>query len=382
MKKFLTFLVLALITVTGAWADNITSVDQAKADGYYTIVCPRSALTVSNDMTTLLSAGKAGTTFNAYDPNFLFQFKKSGENYYLYNVGAAKYFTNEGNAVDNITDADAITLFHWGDGTAQLRWDDDHALNIGGQMQIGINNWKTKDVGNRYTVAEVEPCKVVVKGASVSVSVKGTPYANGAIIPLTTPFSVSDVVAPSVEGCTPVVTITGSELVVNYQPNIDLTDLAVKSVGAMTTTVNEGQWYVMTQTRDGETPVYDNGVGNKLLTEISDKVADIFTVLRPANEVSNYLIRFINTGAASYAIQFANGNYWYVTATPAARNVGIIPPTLVTAIRPVWPSTPPKMVLLSAPISTTITTVAVPPSTSGATASRPPVPTTFGTSTP
>ncbi|MCQ2293738.1 MAG: hypothetical protein MJZ54_06855 [Bacteroidaceae bacterium] len=328
MKKFLTFLALALITVTGAWAGNITSVDQAKADGYYTIVCPRSALTVSNDMTTLFSAGKAGTTFNAYDPNFLFQFKKSGDDYVLFNVGAAKYFTNEGNTVDNITDADAITLFAWGDGTAQLRWDDNHALNIGGQMEIGINDWKRADVGNRYTVAEVEPCEVVIKGnvpSTTTVSVKGTSYANGATIPLTTSFSVSDVVAPTVEGYTPVVTITGAQLVVNYQPVINLTDLAVKSVGAMTTTVNEGQWYVMTQTRDGETPVYDQGANQKLRTEESSKVADIFTVLRPANEVSNYLIRFINTGAASYAIQFANGNYWYVTATPAARNVGVIP---------------------------------------------------------
>ncbi len=325
MKKFLTFLVLALIATTGAWAGNITSVDQAKEDGYYTIVCPRNALTVSTDMTKLLSATGAGTTFNAYDPNFLFQFKKSGENYYLYNVGAAKYFTNEGNTVADINEADAITLYDWGNGTAQLRWGDDHALNIGGQMEIGINTWKNKDVGNQYTVAEVEPCKVVVKGASVSVSVKGTSYANGATIPLTTSFSVGDVVAPTVEGYTPVVTITGAQLVVNYQPVIDLTDLYVKSVGAMTTTVNEGQWYVMTQTRDGETPVYDNGYEHKVRTEQTSTVADIFTVLRPAGEVAKYLIRFINTGAQSYAIQFANGNYWYVTATPAAKNVGIIP---------------------------------------------------------
>ena len=72
MKKLLAFLALALITATGAWADNITSVDQANQT--------RNALTVSTDMSTLTSATGAGTTFNAYAPNFLFQFKKSGEN--------------------------------------------------------------------------------------------------------------------------------------------------------------------------------------------------------------------------------------------------------------------------------------------------------------
>ena len=154
MKKLITLLALVCLMVTGAWA-NVTSIDKVMEDAIYTLTCSRGALTVSSDKSKLASAKDAGTTFSPLSADYQFQFKKSGDNYYLYSVGAAKYSKNDGTLVDNIGDAAALTLNDWGNGTAQPRWDDNHCLNFGGQNQLVISNWKTGDDGNRYTIAQV-----------------------------------------------------------------------------------------------------------------------------------------------------------------------------------------------------------------------------------
>ena len=152
MKKLFTLLALICLMVTGAWA-NVTSIDQVEENAIYTLTCSRGSLTVSSDKSKLASSTDAGTTFSPLSADYQFQFKKSGDNYYLYSVGAAKYSKNDGTLVDNIGDAAALTLNGWGNGTAQPRWDDNHCLNFGGQSQLVISNWKTGDAGNYFTIA-------------------------------------------------------------------------------------------------------------------------------------------------------------------------------------------------------------------------------------
>ena len=155
MKKLITLLALVCLMVTGAWA-NVTSIDKVMEDAIYTLTCSRGALTVSSDKSKLASAKEAGTTFSPLGADYQFQFKKSGDNYYLYSVGAAKYSKNDGTLVDNIGDAAALTLNDWGNGTAQPRWDDNHCLNFGGSSELAIGGWKTGDQGNNFAIAEVE----------------------------------------------------------------------------------------------------------------------------------------------------------------------------------------------------------------------------------
>ena len=266
---------------------------------------------------------------------YVFKFNGTpNDGYTIYNEGCGAYLLqNDVDATDNVkavttTDASAATRY-------DIRYDGGvyffaiHGSNTHVNQRDGyFSTWKNSgwgDVGSKIIISKVEPYPVIMKNApaGAKISLNGKDYAEGDGI---SPFdftSASDITATAVTGYTAVIAKTGNNVVVNYQPDIDLTDLAVKSVGAMTTTVTEGQWYVMTQIRDGETPVFDNGVGVKVRTEESKKVADIFTVLCPAVDVDKYLIRFINTGADSYAIQFGNGNYWKNEGTPA-RGVGVL----------------------------------------------------------
>ncbi|MGM9694625.1 MAG: hypothetical protein ACI3YC_06420 [Alloprevotella sp.] len=64
-------------------------------------------------------------------------------------------------------------------------------------------------------------------------------------------------------------------------------------------------WYIMTQTRGGETPMYDNGMSNIQRASTS-------TVIKGQSIVGNekYLVRFFGTGTdGQYYVQFATGRY-------------------------------------------------------------------------
>lgn len=94
--------------------------------------------------------------------------------------------------------------------------------------------------------------------------------------------------------------------------------LAVKSVGARTETILPGKWYVMTNLRNGETPVYDNE--GKLWRDNRN----VSTIL-PQNTkfegvADKYLMRFIEDSEHEglYTIQFADGNYWNGTTSSSS----------------------------------------------------------------
>lgn len=63
-------------------------------------------------------------------------------------------------------------------------------------------------------------------------------------------------------------------------------------------------WYIMTQTREGESPMYDNGA-NQLHRAAAGTSVNGKTIA--GNE--KYLVRFFETSTGVYDIQFATGNY-------------------------------------------------------------------------
>ena len=67
-------------------------------------------------------------------------------------------------------------------------------------------------------------------------------------------------------------------------------------------------WYILTQTRDGETPAYNAGLGST----VQRAAAAITTAsLEGAPVVNNaaYMVRFISAGDGLYNLQFADGNF-------------------------------------------------------------------------
>jgi hypothetical protein len=104
------------------------------------------------------------------------------------------------------------------------------------------------------------------------------------------------------------------EEVPDWTPNID--DDACVTVGekvatftAATDKNDNEHWYILTQIRDGETPMYDVEAGYTLKrtgTGITTGTINNSYV----SQSKKYLVRFIKTGVEGvYTIQFANGNY-------------------------------------------------------------------------
>ena len=89
----------------------------------------------------------------------------------------------------------------------------------------------------------------------------------------------------------------------------------VLSVGAKTNAIAVSQlaadnnhWYLVTQDRGGESPMYGEGVGTQLRRAASSVTP---TALNGKSAISNaqYLVRFKDAGGGLYKIQFGNGRY-------------------------------------------------------------------------
>ena len=95
-----------------------------------------------------------------------------------------------------------------------------------------------------------------------------------------------------------------------FDASVNFGNLKVKNDATTTETsaITEGQWYMLTQVRGSETPVYDTGSGNTLKRNPS---AVSITQGTDPDTITQYLVRFFNTGTgdAKY-IQFATGNFW------------------------------------------------------------------------
>lgn len=96
-------------------------------------------------------------------------------------------------------------------------------------------------------------------------------------------------------------------------------------VGAKATEIKDGVWYVLTQIRDKETPVKDNGAEQVLSRERDLTVADLFAPSTPAEELAPYLIRFIPGIGKAYKVQLATGRYLNTAdGTKPGKNVNIV----------------------------------------------------------
>ena len=68
---------------------------------------------------------------------------------------------------------------------------------------------------------------------------------------------------------------------------------------------DNAHWYIMTQTRGGESPIYDNGENTLMRASTTTGINGLTT-----EDSKQYLVRFFNTGTADvYDIQFATGKY-------------------------------------------------------------------------
>lgn len=82
----------------------------------------------------------------------------------------------------------------------------------------------------------------------------------------------------------------------------------VSSISAVTDVADNTKWYIVTQVRNGESPMYDAGTGSLLKrAATSVTVASLNETIAKSNAA--YLVRFFSAGEGLYNIQFANGNW-------------------------------------------------------------------------
>lgn len=85
----------------------------------------------------------------------------------------------------------------------------------------------------------------------------------------------------------------------------------VNTFSVATSAADNSHWYVMTQTRDGESPIYDTGLGETLRRAASSVTVASLNSTLPANS-KQYLVRFFHPDGLAegvYHLQFATGQY-------------------------------------------------------------------------
>lgn len=133
-------------------APTITALLQLSNDKVYTLRSKRAQLYYS-DASKISSSNSI--TYDRNAPNQQFKIEKSGDNYYLYSVGAQKYLDGSGNYVDNISSAAAVTL-HDASGTyADYPWKLQLGSNYFNSQDDGgllVNTYSSTDAGNCYKI--------------------------------------------------------------------------------------------------------------------------------------------------------------------------------------------------------------------------------------
>ncbi len=100
--------------------------------------------------------------------------------------------------------------------------------------------------------------------------------------------------------------IKGFGIEATYEP--ELAGKSVDNYSEKAATIQPRTWYVLTQTRNGETPAYDSALGEKIM-----RAPVGFNIPKGSNaeEYTQYLIRLLPTEYEGvYHMQWGNGHFW------------------------------------------------------------------------
>ena len=346
MKKITFLLTFLLTAVVGMWAQpagTTLMTGETLETGYYYIYnngkgsylsanggsyqwLDANSLTGETGLWYITNRG-AGT-----DGNIKYYIKYAGSNYYFGGMGPqaalntnaadnritvrenGSYYTLSGH-VNNTVGIGNYNAIQWtGSGVGLNR-------SGGGitETTFGANSqWVIyKLTSVTYTVSVTG-----TDDANAGIQYQGTTYSNGDSFSAGDDLSESDLTVNEVTGLAGSVSISGTTIQVSYVEQkyaVNLANLYVNNSSVATTTdpIVEGQWYILSQVRNGESPAYDRGAGNTIKRAATSVTANTLLVTNtPANDIKKYLIRFFSTGEGNgYKVQFGTGNFWYGTGT-------------------------------------------------------------------
>lgn len=267
MRNFTILLTLLLLFVVGGVrAEVITTTPQPGVN--YKIKC------IATDHTGYL--GDDGTTLqgrHATGTGFILEATGVDGQYYLKSLETGKYVNAAG-----VTSGSAITF----DLTPTTYWTLDQT-----NADVSKNSWAIRPNGT----------------AGVSLNNNGSGTA-------TCPYMKVNVHDRSSQGCD-LWTFDEHPLSLPWGKHIQISRTKADFLTVATGLSDNDHWYIMTQTRNGETPMYDNGTSTMSRAATSVRVNG-----KPIAGYEKYLVRFLSTGTdGQYHVQFGTGAYVTKTLT-------------------------------------------------------------------
>ena len=309
---------------------------------------PRSAWAVAASGTALTTIGKLGLAASKTDTKqqFAFVTPDEGEHYYLYCVGERKYLTSSNTLTTDPYEAEPI---YFADAssyklrTVRVYFNANKNINVDGNNSLLIDTWSTADDGCAYLIeeaADFDPTDALeIFNTTVMVTYSlyesdGSTFVSSTEVrqeknsDVSIPAALKSVVssyeandydyatsgAIGTTNCT--ITVTRTLKSDTYAPslpsgyNLSVGSKAT-SMTAATSASDNDHWYLLTQTRGGESPLYDVATYTSTLFRAASSVTPASLHNTPISGNEQYLVRFIETGSGTglYYIQFANGNY-------------------------------------------------------------------------
>ena len=264
MRNFTILLTLLLLSVVGELrAEVITTTPQPGVN--YKIKCIATVHSgyLGDDGSTLQGRHATGTVF-------ILEATAVDGQYYLKSLETGKYVNAAG-----VTSGSAITF----DMTPTTYWTLDQT-----NANVSKNSWAIRPNGT----------------AGVSLNNNGSGTA-------ACPYMKVNVHNSNTQGCD---LWTFDEYPhLPWGKHIQISRTKADFLTVATGLSDNDHWYVMTQTRGGETPMYDNGTSTMARAATSVQVNG-----QPVTGYEKYLVRFLSTGTdGQYYVQFGTGAY--VTST-------------------------------------------------------------------
>ena len=266
------------------------------------------------------------------------------DKYYLKSV-SGKYLQAQHNwnpaAVSTADDNCKIALVSQGDGTYGIQ-------TVKGfcgtdATASGSSIYTNKAVSNHgkweiETIPNFDFEYLVVADGDYTITVDGENYSNGQKVSASKLLIASDIElpSPSVSGYDIVAAVNGFSIVLKSYPSAgSVMGYQVSAVASEPSkSIVPAEWYIVKQSRDGVSPIYDNysGTNQVMRAAAIDQGPAVYDEITSSN--AKYLVRFLPSVGNSYLIQFATGNYFknddshvYLTNTIATAGNFLVYPT-------------------------------------------------------
>lgn len=283
----------------------------------------------------LIGAGAWAETITTYSVDGRASSLETGKKYMIYN-SARRWFLGANGAGSGYVKTDNTVPLTFSTSSDSYIWEVEAGSEAG--------TWKIKNVGSGtysaglatlgdtpvdYTIEEFSTCPASDKGGMASYNDDGTQTPSASITADDKTFYIKEntgVTNPYWNGSADAFSTTAKAHVYviytvkesTYEVDNKTPSIAkdayltvgekVESFSPVTDASDNSKWYILTQVRGGETPMYDAGLGSTLRRAAANVTVETLNNTL-ASEKAAYLIRFFAVGEGTYNIQFANGHF-------------------------------------------------------------------------